>query len=59
MFKETGGFHNFKDAEVEDAKKNGWVDGNPIRKKLLAAMRVSASISPHPQSTEIGAFNPE
>ena len=37
MFKETGGFHNFKDAEVEDAKKNGWVDGESIRQKLMDA----------------------
>ena len=37
MFKEDGGFHNFSDSEVEKAIKDGWVDGCPIRQKLLDA----------------------
>ncbi len=34
-----GGFHNFTDEDAEVAKKNGWVDGEPIRKSLLDAKR--------------------
>jgi hypothetical protein len=38
MFREDG-FHNFNDDEVESALKDGWVDGEPIRQKLLDAKR--------------------
>ena len=37
MFKEEGGFHYFTESELEGAKKNGWVDGEPVRKKLMDA----------------------
>ena len=36
MFKD-GGYHNFADGDVEQATKDGWVDGEPIRKTALAA----------------------
>lgn len=34
-----GGFHNFQEDELDEAKKAGWVDGEPIRQKLLDAKR--------------------
>lgn len=34
-----GGFHNFEDDELESARKNGWVDGEPVRKAMLDAKR--------------------
>ena len=37
MYKEEGGFNNFRDDEVEQAKKDGWVEGEAIRNKILAA----------------------
>ena len=37
MYSENGGFHNFPDSEVEQAKKDGWVDGAPVRAAALAA----------------------
>jgi len=36
MYSEDGGFHNFSDDEVDGAKKNGWVDGEPVRAALIA-----------------------
>lgn len=30
MYKPDGGFHHFSDTEMEAAKKDGWVDGEPI-----------------------------
>lgn len=45
MYSEEGGFHNFSDDEVESAKKDGWVDGEPIRQKLIAAKRAAAPIA--------------
>lgn len=39
MYSEEGGFQNFPDSEVEAAKEDGWVDGEPIRQKLLDAKR--------------------
>mgnify|MGYP005608389427 FL=1 len=35
MFKAEGGFHNFADHEVDAAKKDGWVDGEPVRAEIL------------------------
>lgn len=37
MYKEEGGFNNFRDDEVEQAKKDGWVEGEAIRNRILAA----------------------
>ena len=38
MYKEDGGgFNNFTSSEVEQAKKDGWVEGEAIRNKILAA----------------------
>lgn len=37
LYKEDGGFHNFRDDEVEQAKKDGWVDGAPVWAALIAA----------------------
>ena len=34
-----GGFHNFQEDELDEAKKAGWVDGEPIRKAMLDAKR--------------------
>ncbi len=34
-----GGFHNFQEDELDEAKKNGWVDGEPIRQQMLDAKR--------------------
>ena len=39
MYSEVGGFHNFNDDDAESSKKEGWVDGEPIRQKLLDAKR--------------------
>ena len=39
MYSETGGFCNFNDDDAEAARKIGWVDGEPIRQKLLDAKR--------------------
>jgi hypothetical protein len=39
MYSETGGFCNFNDDDAEAARKKGWVDGEPIRQKLLDAKR--------------------
>jgi hypothetical protein len=36
MYKEDGGFHNFSDSDVETAKKNGWVDGEPVRAAIIS-----------------------
>ena len=36
MYKQDGGFHNFGDHEVEQAKKDGWVEGEAIRAELIA-----------------------
>jgi hypothetical protein len=35
MYKPEGGFHNFGDHEIEQAKKDGWVDGAPVRAALM------------------------
>lgn len=41
MYKEDGGgFHNFTSSEVEQAKKDGWVEGEEIRNRMLAAKAV-------------------
>lgn len=37
MYKEDGGFHNFRDEEIEQAVKDGWIDGEPVRARILAA----------------------
>jgi len=34
-----GGFHNFEEDELDVAKASGWVDGEPIRQKMLDAKR--------------------
>lgn len=39
LYSEEGGFHNFSDDEAVAAKEDGWVDGEPIRQKLLDAKR--------------------
>ena len=46
MFKEDGGFHNFTDEEVAQARKTGWVDGEPVRQRILAAKN-PATIEAH------------
>ena len=46
MFFEEGGFHNFADNEVEQATKDGWVDGEPIRQKLLDAKQKKPIANP-------------
>ena len=35
MFKEDGGFHHFTDEEVAQARKTGWVDGEPVRQRIM------------------------
>ncbi len=37
LYKEDGGFHNFQDGAVEQAKKEGWIDGAPVWAALIAA----------------------
>ena len=55
MYSETGGFCNFNDDDAESARKMGWVDGEPIRQKLLDAKRAIAkpietvTITPQPE----------
>ena len=46
MFNENGGFHNFTDEEVVQARKTGWVDGKPIRQAAIAAKTKPATIEP-------------
>lgn len=36
MYSKDGGFHNFSDENVEQAKKDGWIEGQPVRVALLA-----------------------
>ncbi len=45
MFNENGGFHNFQEEEVAQAKKDGWVDGEPVRQRMIAAKN-PATIAP-------------
>ena len=45
MFNENGGFHNFTDEEVVQARKTGWVDGEPIRKAAIAAKRKENTVT--------------
>ena len=42
LYKEECGFQNFSNDETDTAKKDGWVDGEPIRQKLLDAKRAIA-----------------
>jgi hypothetical protein len=56
MYSETGGFCNFNDDDAEAARKIGWVDGEPIRQKLLDAKRKpvakpieTVTITPQPE----------
>jgi hypothetical protein len=44
MYKEDGGFHNFHYDEVDEAKKAGWVDGEPIRAALIAKKMPVATV---------------
>ena len=37
MYKEEGGFHNFRDEEVEQAMKDGWADGQKIFDNAIAS----------------------
>lgn len=39
-----GGFHNFQEDELDEVRKAGWVDGEPIRQKLLDAKRPKPTI---------------
>lgn len=34
-----GGFHNFQEDELEEAKKVGWVDGEAIRQRIMDMKR--------------------
>ena len=43
MFKQDGGFHNFAPHEIEQATKDGWIDGEPIRQAALAAKRAAVA----------------
>ena len=36
MYKEEGGFHNFADHEVEQAKVDGWIEGQSVWNKTMA-----------------------
>jgi hypothetical protein len=45
MYKEECGFQNFSDTEAEVAKEDDWVDGEPVRQKLLAAKRVAQPVA--------------
>lgn len=46
MYKEDGGFHNFRDEETEQARKDGWVDGEPVRARILAAKGTKPAPAP-------------
>ena len=34
-----GGFHNFEEDAIGEARKNGWIDGEPVRQRILAMKR--------------------
>lgn len=51
MYKDDGGFHNFGAHEVEQAVKDGWVDGTAIREKLIAAKRQQGVAIPSQSDT--------
>ena len=53
MYSEAGGFNNFPDDEVENARKNGWVDGEPVRQKLMAAKLKPVAISEEPDTIKV------
>lgn len=48
-----GGFHNFEEDELDNARKIGWVDGEPIRKAMLDAKRVPIAKSPEPDTLSV------
>lgn len=39
MYSPKGGFHHFPEGQVEDAKKDGWIDGQPIWDAAVKAKR--------------------
>ena len=47
MYKPEGGFHNFGEHEVEAAKKDGWVDGTPVRERILALKQKPVIVAAH------------
>ena len=53
LYSEEGGFQNFSDDEATAAKKAGWVDGEPIRQKLLDAKRKPVAPIAKPVETVI------
>lgn len=57
MYSETGGFCNFNDDDAEAARKKGWVDGEPIRQKLLDAKR--APKAPIAKPVEVATITPQ
>ena len=45
MYKEEGGFCNVHEDGLAAAQADGWVDGEPIRQKLLAAKKASVAVA--------------
>jgi hypothetical protein len=37
MYKDDGGFRNVAEGEIEQATREGWIDGVPVRQRILAA----------------------
>ncbi len=48
LYKEDGGFHNFQDGAVEQAKKEGWIDGAPVWAALIAAKSPATQTAEEP-----------
>ena len=59
MYSETGGFQYFSIDEVDAAKKVGWIDGEPIRQKLLDAKRAPKAPIAKPVETVTITPQPE
>lgn len=57
LYKEECGFNNFSESEAEVAKEDGWVDGEPVRQKLLDAKR-AAQVVAKPEESATLAVQP-
>ena len=55
LYKEECGFNNFSDSESEVAKEDRWVDGDPVRQKLLDAKRSAQPVAKPEESATLAA----
>ncbi len=50
MFNENGGFHNFQEEDVAQAKKDGWVDGATVRDRLMKLKSAPVAVEAKPDT---------